>query len=742
MTGRETPGGKVEIKIGGMHCAMCVQAVEKSLKKVTGIKDVTVDLAGEQAFISYDRERTGLEEMRKAVEAAGYQYHGTADEAEERGKEARARELRTRKWRIAVGFATGLPLMAAMLLLKPPGLAWGLGLLAFALPGIVFLGFPILRAAFRSLKNRSLNMDVMYALGIGVALGSSLLAVLRLLPHDFLFLDTVVLLAAFLNLGKYLEARAKGRTSDAIRKLLGLRPNTAIVVRDGREREIAIDDVRVGDEIVVRPGEKIPVDGRVVAGSSSVDEAMISGEPLPVLKREGDELIGGTINKNGVLRFTALRVGRETLLAQIIQLVRTAQGSRPPVQRLADRVVTVFIPIILVIATGAFLTWHFLAGETFLFALTTLIAVLVIACPCALGLATPTAVMVGIGRGAELGILVRRGEALEAADKLSVVVFDKTGTLTAGQPDVTDVISVAGTDDEILRAAAAVERHSLHPLGTAIGRAAAARSLGLPDVSAFATLEGEGVTAMLAGEQILVGSLPFFKRRDVAGLSVAVSDIEGLQDAGKTVVLVARNDVLAGILGVADVLKPSAGAAVAAFKGMGLDVAMITGDNARSAAAVAGQAGIGRVIAQVLPKDKAREVQRIQENGGVAAFVGDGINDAPAMAQADIGIAVAGGTDVAVESGDVVLIRDDLLDAVAAVQLSRKVMGRIRWNLFWAFAYNAALVPLAAGALYPSLGVRLPPAVAGLAMAMSSVTVVSLSLLLKKFVPPIKRRAS
>ncbi len=742
MAENEKAPSRAEIKIGGMSCAMCVKAVEKSLRQVPGIKELAVNLASEQAYVEYDEKKAGLADMKKAIEAAGYRFLGLAADAGDGEAQALAEELRTRLRRIAVGFASGVPLMLAMLLLKHPPFAWRLAMLVFSLPGIVFLGVPIFRAAGVSLKNRILNMDVMYSLGIGVALVSSLLATFGLLPHGFLFFDTVILLAAFLNLGKYLEIRAKGRTSEAIKKLMGLQPRTATVIRDGEERETAIADVRVNDEVVVRPGEKIPVDGLVSAGTGYVDEAMISGEPLPVLKRAGDSLIGGTINKNSVLRFTAAKVGQETLLAQIIQLVQAAQGSKPPAQRLADRVVAVFIPVILAIAIVAFFCWYFIVGQTFLFALTTLISVLVIACPCALGLATPTAVMVGIGRGAELGILVRRGEALETAGRLTRVVFDKTGTLTSGKPEVADVVALAGTEDDVLRAAAALERNSLHPLGEAVVRAAAARRLSVPAVQGFATLEGEGLKGMLAEEEITVGSAPFFARLGIVFPVAAKPAMERLQGDGKTLVLVARGGSLAGILAIADTLKPSAPGAVAAFKAMGLGVAMITGDNPRAAAVVAGQAGIETVIAQVLPRDKAREVGKLQEGGEVVAFVGDGINDAPAMAQADIGIAVGGGTDVAIESGDIVLIRDDLRDAVAAVELSRKVMGRIRQNLFWAFAYNLALIPLAAGALYPLFHILLPPEVAGLAMAMSSVTVITLSLLLKNYVPPIKRKSN
>ena len=730
---------KAEIRVGGMTCAMCAGAVEKALRQLPGVTTATVNLGSEQADVDYDPEQSGLEPMQKAIEALGYRYLGVEQDVGEQEKILLDREMRARRLRIALGFASGLPLMAVMLLPLHFSLAWRLAMLALSLPGIYFLAVPIFRAGLKALGNKNLNMDVMYGLGIGVALISSLLGVGAVLPHEFIFLDTVILLATFLNLGKYLEIRAKGRTSDAIKKLMDLRPRSATVVRGEKEIEIAVDDVQVGDQLRVRPGEKIPVDGRVLAGAGYVDEAMISGEPLPVLKKEGDVVIGGTMNKNSVLHFLAEKVGKDTMLAQIIQLVRVAQGSKPPLQRLADRVVAVFIPVILAIAVLAFAGWYFLAGQTFLFALTTLISILVIACPCALGLATPTAVIVGIGRGAELGILIKKGEALELAGKLTRVIFDKTGTLTRGKPQLMAQIALEGSADELLALAAAVERNSQHPLAEAIVQAAHEKKLPLAAVRGFDTMEGQGVRAELDGQEIIIGSLAFCRGRGISGIEAASARMEELAAAGQTLVLLAKNGRLFGFLAVTDELKASAARAVQAFKDMGLAVTMITGDNPRSAACIGRQAGIDSIIAQVLPQDKAREVSKLQQQGETVAFIGDGINDAPALAQADIGIAVGGGTDVAMESGDIVLVKDDLRDAVAAVQLSRKVMRRIRQNLFWAFAYNAALIPMAAGLFFPFLHVLLPPEVAGLAMAMSSVTVVTLSLLLKKYVPPIRR---
>ena len=540
-------------------------------------------------------------------------------------------------------------------------------------------------------------------------------------------------------LGRYLEARAKGRTSTAIKKLIGMQPKTATVIKDGIEVQIPIEDVEINDVVVVKPGEKIPADGTVVSGESYVDESAITGEPIPVLKDMGKNVVGGTINKNGALKFKAARIGKDTVLAQIINLVESAQGSKPPVQRIADKAVTYFIPTILTIAVVSFILWYYVFGSTLLFGLTVLISVLVVACPCALGLATPTAVTVGIGRGAEFGILVKNGEALEISEKLTTVLFDKTGTLTKGKPEVTDIIGYEIGETELLRYAASVEASSEHPLGDAVVRKAKKEGLDLLEIKEFNSFGGKGVRAIVKGREVIIGNRSLFSDKNVEITNQVEDHILQLEKEGKTVVIMGINGALSCIIAVADTLKESTIDAISGLKNMGLNVAMITGDNARTAQAIASQVGIDRIISEVLPQDKSEEVKRLQEDGEVVAFVGDGINDAPALAQADVGIAIGSGTDIAIESGDIVLIKDDLMDSVASVQISKKVMGRIKQNLFWAFAYNVVLIPVAAGILYPSFGIMFRPEYAGLAMALSSVTVVSLSLMLKGYIPPAEK---
>ena len=743
---------KVVLKIGGMVCAMCVGALEMALKKLDGVVDVRVNLAAEKAYVTFNPRMVDLADMKKTVEETGYQFLGLAgDEAgADREREARELDLRDKKRRIIIGFATSLFLMAVMylpvqfipmgILMAAPNIM-NLFMLVVSAPVFVYVSYPIFKAAIRALKNRSLDMDVIYGMGIGVAYGSSILGTFGIvLTPDFMFYETAVMLASFLTLGRYLEANAKGRTSEAIKKLVGLQPKRATILRDGREIEVAAEEVQVDDLILVKPGEKVPADGLVVEGQSYVDESMITGEPVPALKEAGQKVVGGTLNKNGALTFKATRVGKDTVLASIITLVEEAQGSRPPVQRIADRAVAYFIPTILTIAAAAFVYWYFVAHNTLLFSLTALISVLVVACPCALGLASPTAITVGIGRGAELGILIKSGEALEASDKLNVVAFDKTGTLTVGRPDVTD-LAVYGVDEkELLRLAASAEKPSEHPLAEAVVRKAESEGIDLVSASNFEARPGKGVLAQVGARSVVAGNRMLFQEMKIDLDDNLLSKASGYEEQGKTAMLVALDGKVSGVLAISDQLKSSAVEAVAELKKMGLQVVMITGDNARSAAAVASQLGIDQVLSEVLPEEKAIEIKRLRQAGSRVAFVGDGINDAPALAEADVGIAIGSGTDVAIETGEIVLMKGDLRDAVAAIQLSRKVISRIKLNIFWAFAYNAALVPVAAGVLYPNFGITFRPELAGLAMALSSVTVISFSLLLKKYIPPATHR--
>jgi Cu+-exporting ATPase len=740
--GYEVVNQEVTIKVGGMVCATCVQTIEAALRALPGVVSATVNLGTEKAYVTYNPSVSDIGEIKKSIEDAGYQYLGISGEvSEEAEKKARDKDLHDKFLRFSIGFAVSIPLMLAMWVPLPiPMHTLAYVMLVISTPVFVYVSYPIFRAAWMALRNRSLNMDVMYAMGIGVSYIASVMGTFSIiLTHEFMFYDTAIMLASFLMLGRYLEARAKGRTSEAIKKLMGLRPKSAIVIRGGAETEIPVEDVAAGDIVIVKPGGRVPVDGEVVAGESYVDEAMITGEPVPPLKIKGSRVVGGTISQNGVLSIKAIKVGKETVLAQIIRLVEDAQGSKPPVQRIADTAVVYFIPFVLAIAAIAFLVWFFVLHSTLLFALTALISVLVVACPCALGLATPTAVTVGVGRGAELGILIKNGEALEVAEKVTTVIFDKTGTLTKGKPEVTDLVTFGISEETLLSIAATVEKNSQHPLALAVVRKADSRKVNIGTAEHFDTFGGRGVSATVLGEKVLVGNRALMQEQMMPVSYDIESRISTLEMEGKTVILIAAGGQMAGVIGIADTLKESSKTAVGQLKAMGIFVVMITGDNRRTADAIAREAGIGQVIAEVLPQTKAAEVKSLQEKGGIVAFVGDGINDAPALAQADVGIAIGSGTDVAIESGDVVLIKDDLTDAVAAIQLSKKVMGRIKGNIFWAFAYNTALIPVAAGVLYPFFGITFRPELAALAMALSSVTVVSLSLLLKRYIPEAKK---
>lgn len=738
--GYEVINDKVTIKIGGMSCAMCVNAIEDVLNKIEGVSEVNVNLASEKAYVTYNPKMTGITDFKNAIVDLGYQYLGVeGEETSDLEKEIREKDLKGKRNRIIVAFGFGIPLMVIMLTNIPTPIYMPYFLLLVSIFPFIYVSYPIFNAAYRSLKNGNLDMDVMYSMGIGVAFVSSVLGTFSIiLTPQFLFYETALMLAGFLNLGRYLETRAKGRTSTAIKKLVGMQPKTATIIKDGLEVQIPIEEVEINDIVVVKPGEKIPADGDVVSGESYVDESAITGEPIPVFKNAGKNVVGGTINKNGALKFKAARIGKDTVLAQIITLVESAQGSKPPVQRIADKAVTYFIPTILTIAIVSFILWYYVFGSTLLFGLTVLISILVVACPCALGLATPTAITVGLGRGAELGILVKNGDALEISEKLNTVLFDKTGTLTRGKPEVTDIIGFEIDETELLNYAASVEASSEHPLGDAIVRKARQEGLELLDINEFNSIGGKGVKAVVDGREVMIGNRSLFKDKKIEISSQIEANILQLETEGKTVVIMGISGAISCIIAVADTLKESTADAISGLKNMGLKVAMITGDNARTAQAIASQIGIERVISEVLPQDKSEEVKRLQENGEIVAFVGDGINDAPALAQADVGIAIGSGTDIAIESGDIVLIKDDLMDSVASIQISKKVMGRIKQNLFWAFAYNVILIPVAAGILYPSFGIIFRPEYAGLAMALSSVTVVSLSLMLKGYIPPAR----
>ncbi|MDD1718690.1 MAG: heavy metal translocating P-type ATPase, partial [Methanoregulaceae archaeon] len=654
------------IKVGGMVCASCVETIEAALRALPGVVAATVNLGTEKAYVTYNPSVSGIPDMKKAIEEAGYQYLGLSGEvSEEAEKKAREADLHDKFVRFTVGFAVSIPLMIAMYVPLPISMhTLAYVMLVISTPVFIFVAAPIFRAARTALSHRMLSMDVMYAMGTGVSFVASVMGTFSIiLTHEFMFYDTAIMLAAFLMLGRYLEARAKGRTSEAIKKLAGLRVKVATVIRDGREQELPVEEVVPGDLVVVKPGAKVPIDGTVVEGESYVNESMITGEPVPPLKKKGSHVVGGTLNTNSVITVKAEKVGKDTVLAQIIQLVEDAQGSKPPVQRIADIAVTYFIPAVLVIAASSFLLWFFVFHETALFALTALISVLVVACPCALGLATPTAVTVGVGRGAELGILIRNGEALEIAEKVTIVIFDKTGTLTRGKPEVTDLIPARITPETLLGLAAGVEKNSQHPLAEAVVKAAQQRRVIIDPATQFDTFGGRGVAATILNETVLVGNRAFLLEKSVKIPDETEIRITALEKEGKTAVLVAAGGEMAGIIAIADTLKPTTKNAIAQLRLMGINVAMITGDNRRTADAIAREIGIETVIAEVLPQDKAAEVKALQVKGEVVAFVGDGINDAPALAQADVGIAIGSGTDVAIESGDIVLIRDDLLDA-------------------------------------------------------------------------------
>jgi len=763
-SGYEVPIARLELPVTGMTCANCAATIERNLnRRVPGVVAATVNLATERATVEYIPGTAGRAAIVQAIEDAGY---GVLEidrgEVEDVERAAREREAARQKRKFLVGVAFTLPLFA-LSMARDFGLLghWAHALwmnwlfLLLATPVQFYVGWDYYVGAFKALRNGSANMDVLIAMGSSAAYFYSLpvtvaltLGSARLGEH--LYFETAALIITLIKLGKLLEASAKLRTSSAIKQLMGMQPRSALVVKDGVEKELPIDDVMPGDVVVVRPGERIPVDGIVQEGSSSVDESMLTGESMPVDKKAGSSITAGTINRQGVLYFEATRVGAETALAQIIRLVQDAQGSKAPIQRIADRVASIFVPVVILIAAVTFGFWWLVMDSGFTPALIRLVAVLVIACPCALGLATPTAVMVGTGRGAEKGILFKNSEALELAHQTKIVVLDKTGTITTGHPAVTDVVHAlspaiaqafsidsASAEDIVLRLAASAERGSEHPLGQAIVRAAEERRLPLLRPESFRAISGGGITATVAEHRVVIGTARLLEEQGIEPNGLA-REAEKLQGQAKTVVWVGVDQGAIGLLAIADTVKPGAKEAIARLKAQGLEVAMITGDNRATAQAIAREVGIRSVLAEVLPADKAAEISRLQsEQQGLVAMVGDGINDAPALVQADVGIAMGTGTDIAMESADVTLMRGDLRSVPEAIELSRATLRTIKQNLFWAFFYNVVLIPVAAGALFPldwvpSIFRALHPALAALAMAFSSVTVVLNSLLLRK----------
>lgn len=757
--GYTVPTEEALLPIDGMTCASCVRRVEKSLAKLPGVETVAVNLATEQASVRYNPALVNAADFRQAVEKAGYGIRAeaqrraaTTDAAEESPTDAEAarrrKDLSALRLKFIVSLAAGVAIMLAMFVPLP----WPMETLyyvmfAIATPVQIWAGWQFYKGAWLAARHFSTNMNTLIAVGTSAAYLYS--AFITFFPEAVrtaglvpeAYYDTSTIIIALILMGRYFEARAKGQTSEAIKKLMGLAPRTARVIRDGQEIDLPLEQVQVGDLLRVRPGDKVPVDGLVMDGSSQVDEAMLTGESLPVEKGPGDTVIGGTINKSGSFTFKATRVGKDTALAQIVRLVEEAQGSKAPIQRLADVISSYFVPIVLGLSVLTFGLWYIFGPEPkFTFALVSLISVLIIACPCALGLATPTAIMVGTGKGAEYGVLIRGGEALEGAHKVNAIVLDKTGTLTRGKPSVTDVLLAGGqqptTDDwQLLRLVASAERGSEHPLGEAIVSKANELGLSLADASSFKAIAGHGIAATVEGRNLLIGNLRLMSEHNIGLDGLGDRAIE-LASKGKTPMYVAVDSQPAGLVAVADTLKPESREAVRELQALGLEVWMLTGDNKATAEAIAAEVGIKNVMAEVLPEQKSAKVKELQAQGKVVAMVGDGINDAPALAQADLGIAIGTGADVAMEASDITLVGGDVRGVVTAIALSRRTIATIRQNLFWAFIYNVILIPVAAGILFPLFGLLLNPIMAAAAMAMSSVSVVTNSLRLRGFKRP------
>ncbi len=728
------------IGIEGMHCASCVSAIENSLKRKEGVLDVKVNLSTEKAYIEFDEKRVKREELEKIIEETGYKV-AKIDDTDEGRKE----EIKRWRNRFFISAIFSIPLLYLSM-----GTHLGIPIPRFLIENstiyqlilttpIVIVGSIFFRRGILTLpKTKRANMDTLVSIGVLSAYFYSLfISILQWMGKSYgndLYYEIAGFLLTFIILGRWLESMAKGKTSEAIRKLMELSPKTVRVIRNGEEREIKIEELQVGEIFFVKPGEKIATDGEVIEGYSSVDESMITGESVPVEKSIGDEVIGGTINKTGFLKVKAKRVGKETALAQIIRIVEETQGTKAPIEELADRVSSYFVPFVFSLATLSLLIW-LLSGMSFSFSLKIFISVLMIACPCALGLATPTAVIVGTGIGARRGILIRNVKAIQIMEKIDTIVFDKTGTLTEGNPKVKDIISVSSkNEEEILKIASIAEKRSEHPLAESILKEAEKRGLQIPEPEEFHITPGKGIYAEYKGKRILLGNLNFMNEN---GLSIGIAEkkIQNLEKDGKTVILIAEEHEISGLISIFDDIKPEAPDVIKKLKRIGKEVVMITGDRSSTAKAIGERLGIERILSEVLPQDKAKEIKRLQEEGRIVAMVGDGINDAPALTQADIGIAMGSGTDIAMESGDIVLVKNDLRDVLFAIELGKYTMKKIKQNLFWAFIYNLLGIPIAGGLLYPFTGFLLNPIIAGIAMSFSSISVVSnaLSMRLKKF---------
>lgn len=754
---KEESNKKIDMKIDGMTCAACAKAVERVVKKLDGVESISVNIATDKANIDYNPSKVKLSQIKAAIEKAGYkpieEVKNKVDVDEDKLRKEKEMNTLFIKFIVAIVFAVPLFYIAmGPMIIKPIGpwplpevlnpmtntLNYSLVQLVLVIP-VMIAGYKFYINGFKALFSLSPNMDSLVAIGTLAAFLYSLYTTVQIangqiqgMHHHQLYYESAGIIIALILLGKYLESKSKGKTSEAIKKLMGLQPKTAIVIVDGKEIETPIEEVGIGDIILVKPGTKIPVDGVVIEGYTSVDESMLTGESIPVEKNVGSKVTGASINKNGVIKFKAEKIGGDTALAQIIKLVEDAQGTKAPIAKLADTVSGYFVPIVIAIAIVSSLLWFLVGGKDIVFVLTIFISILVIACPCALGLATPTAIMVGTGKGAENGILIKGGEALESAHKVNTVIFDKTGTITEGKPKVTDIVLNNVEEEYLIKIASSAEKGSEHPLGEAIVRYGEEKNIQIEKVDNFKAIPGAGIQVTINNENILLGN-----RKLMNDNNINLKDLEEksniLASQGKTPMYIAVDGSLSGIIAVADVVKESSKKAIDILHNMGIKVAMVTGDNVKTANAIASQVGIDMVLAEVLPEDKSKEVEKLQNQGKFVAMVGDGINDAPALAKADIGIAIGSGTDVAIESADIVLMKSDLMDVPTAIKLSNETIKNIKQNLFWAFGYNTIGIPVAAGLLYIFGGPLLNPMIAAAAMSLSSVSVVSNALRLKNF---------